>query len=148
MSYRGEVHSAGDDLARERLTAYTRIAELVRAQEAALDADDLDRFHELAADVFRLQASMGETTLRATSPSETGGASEPTGQAQAATEAARILQDTLERSERIRMRLADLRQGVGEDIRRLAAGRSPGRRYMEAAGSLAAPSASRLDVKL
>ena len=143
MRYGGEVHSAGDHLARERLAAFARIAELVLEQETALEADDLDRFRELTDAVTDLRERLGsaapEQVVTQGSTGLTGGHSD---------EAARLLRETLARSQGIRARLATLRQEAGTKIRRIGAGRATGRRYLEAAGAGPSSSSPRVDVKL
>ncbi len=143
MRYSDEVHSAGDDLARERLAAYARIAELVLEQETALEADDLERFQELTQAVTELRERMGSGPLQPMgSPGSTGLKGDH------ADEAARLIRETLARSQGIRARLATLRQEAGTKIRRIGAGRATGRRYLEAAGAGPSSSSPRVDVKL
>ena len=52
--------SAGGALARERLAAYVRYAELLAGQEKALADGDLERFEALAAEAAEVQESMRE----------------------------------------------------------------------------------------
>ena len=50
---------AGEERARKRLSQYVQYGDLVAGQEAALDADDLDLFNELAEEIEELQREIG-----------------------------------------------------------------------------------------
>ena len=118
--------SAGDALARKRLDAYRRYAELVAEQEAALEAEDMDRFEALQAAAAELQAGLGLTaSLAPDGRTDSEVASEAF-----VHRATQILRSTLDRSERIQARLKAMRREAGEDIRNLTKGRRNARTYM------------------
>jgi len=132
----GRYVKAGDALAHERLEQYRRHAHLVAEQEAALEADDLDRFEALGERIERLQREIGPTQVAA------GFAPDDEAFAREATE---ILEATLARSARLKSRLQALRDESAEDIRDHRERRPMARRYVAEGGSTRS---TRLDVKL
>ena len=142
MTGQGEILTAGGELARGRLALYARLAELVLEQEAALEAEDLDRFNELSRMVSAVQERLGIATQGLESATEEQAGPDQT------DEAARLLRVTLARTERIHSRLSMLRRQVGDEIRHVETGRKTGRRYMEASGSGSADAVPKVDVKL
>ena len=134
MRGEGEIVNAGGELARGRLALYSRLAELVLEQEAALESEDLDHFNELTGMVRAIQERLGSSA----------GGEEAAGHRD---EAARLLRVTLARSQRIQTRLSALRREAGGDIRNLEAGRNSGRRYLEASGPGATAPGPKVDVK-
>ena len=127
---------AGEELARKRLGQYVRYGDLVAGQEAALDADDLDLFNELAEEIEELQREIGVS-----SPVERQVF--PSGSPQA-REAAELLKATIATSENIGVRLASMRASGVEAIRQVSRRRPQARRYLADSG---ARRDSRFDVR-
>ena len=127
---------AGEELARKRLGQYVQYGELVAGQEAALDADDLDLFNELAEEIEELQREIGVS-----SPVERQVF--PSGSPQA-REAAELLKATIATSENIGVRLASMRASGVEAIRQVSRRRPQARRYLADSG---ARRDSRFDVR-
>ena len=115
---------AGEQLARQRLCQYVQYGDLIAGQEAALEADDIDLFNELAQEIQALQMEIGGLpTLEAFPP----GSPE-------AKEAGEVLKATIAGSDRIGERLASMRASGVEAIRQVS-GRRPGaRRYLADSG--------------
>jgi hypothetical protein len=115
--------------ASERLRLYARYAALTAEQESALEADDLQRFAELATerDVVR-----GEV--------ERLGAPDPS------AEGSRILEPALDAERRIQRRLADLRNRTAAEIRELDRRDGGTRGYVRTLESDARPRAN-IDVR-
>lgn len=121
---------AGCQLARERLAAYQRYAELVEAQEAALEAGDLEAFDVLSSAALEIQASLGggaPLTNLAHDPEA--------GTASFVDKVTDLLHSTMARNERIQARLRGLRHETGSEIRKTAESRPRIRTYMTGAGS-------------
>ena len=98
--------AAGEELAKERLEQYRRYAELIAAQENALEAEDLDRFEELAERVADLRSQIG-------APGEV--------LAEHEADVAEVLSEALSTNQRIQRRLADWRGKDAERVRRVTA---------------------------
>ena len=127
---------AGEELARQRLGQYVQYGALIAGQEAALEADDIDLFHELAGEIQELQQEIGVPNA---------------GERQAflpdspeAKEAAEVLETTIATSDRIGARLASLRASGVEAIRQVSGRRPQARRYLADSG---ARRDSRFDVR-
>ena len=127
---------AGEELARKRLGQYVQYGELVAGQEAALDADDLDLFNELAEEIEELQREIGVS-------SSVERQVFPSGSPQA-REAAELLKATIATSENIGVRLASMRASGVEAIRQVSRRRPQARRYLADSG---ARRDSRFDVR-
>lgn len=125
---------AGKELARERLSAYMRYAELVAEQEAALEAGEVERFEELSRTVETVRVQIGAPRA----PSEVQEVEE-------AHAAADALRDALAANKRIQARLAELRNENAGRIRNVSRRNPQARRYAEESSETPA---SHLDVKL
>jgi hypothetical protein len=124
---------AGGELARERLARYLRYADLVAEQERALDAEEMERFEQIADDIARLRAEIGAPGA---------GAPATDGDVQAAADA---LRSALATNRRIQGRLSTLRSENAALIKNVSRRRPQTRRYLADADE--APPAH-VDVKL
>jgi hypothetical protein len=115
---------AGGASARERLAFYRRYADLVRQQESALIAGDLDGFHSLADQALELQGGHGPPATPSSLPEDPGSGPGPS-----VGELSRILQGTLDTGERIQARLRALRSDAGWSVRRATDGQRRVRGY-------------------
>jgi len=109
---------AGDQQAKGRLAAYVRYAELVRAQEAALEADDIEVFETLSREIHDVRRDIGladEVTHEGELP---------------ANEIADVLKDALATNRRIQERLSTMKKGGSDEIRNAGRWRQPTRRYL------------------
>lgn len=114
------VLRAGDELAQERLSAYTKYAEAVALQEAALEVGDLERFEALARVAERVQSELATSQ----------GLRELLHDQEADSDwfvdrITELVRTTLARNERIRARLARLRRPAGGEIHSAAAEQRP-----------------------
>ncbi|HSW28472.1 MAG TPA: hypothetical protein VLH75_03165 [Longimicrobiales bacterium] len=116
---RGVAH-AGDSLVRERLAAFQRYAELVAAQEAAVESGDLDGAEALLDRAAVLQAELGPAFTTAVPLDGSG---------DAATELSHLLRGALSTSERIQAGLHALRAETALSVRRAVAGQRTVRGY-------------------
>jgi hypothetical protein len=132
--------TAGSELARERLAAYARFAELVSAQESALQAGDMDRFRTLTAAAEELRSACDLALPDA------WGQRLADGSRTFHESAGEILSAALATSERIQTRLLSLQRETGVEIRRMSAERARGRAYLEGSGTSASPGVH-LDVR-
>lgn len=125
------VTRAGGALARERLAAYQRYAELVEGQEAALEAGDLEAFDLLSRAALELQATLGASAaLRHIEDDPEAG------QASFVERVSDLLRSTMARNERIQARLHGLRDDAGRDIRNAGTNRPRVRTYIEGAADM------------
>lgn len=131
---------AGGALARERLAAYRRYADLVRCQEAALVAGDLEGFRALADEALALQEGLGPALSAAALSQDPDAAGHAF-----LDEVAELLRSALGGNERIQARLGALRSQAGDSVRRASAGH---RRVQGYAGAAFAGGAARLDLTL
>ena len=118
----GAHGAAGAAQATERLVLYRRYADLVAAQEAALDANDLDGFQSLGRELESLRAAIG-----AAGPPVDG--SEDQGGAARARQAADLLRAALVRTRRIQTRLDAMKREQATEIRTLSRRRPHLRTY-------------------
>jgi len=126
----------------DRMASYRRYADLVRRQEEALIAGDLDGFQTLANQALELQHGLRAS---APAPGSLAGFGSPAGPAPDPHELAEILRATLGAGERIESRLRALRAEAGGSVRRAAEGHRRARGYVPARD----PDASqRLDLTL
>lgn len=129
----GGEGKCGGEVARGRLALYVRYAELVKAQEAALAAEDLEAFAALAGELEEIRGSVGGAGRPRLEPADDAEAGGP----ELLEEASSILRSTLARTQRIQARLSALRRAQGDQIRTLK-GRAPqARRYTAADGDSA-----------
>lgn len=137
------IVSAGNELARERLAAYARYAELVAQQERALEREDLEAFRSLAASIEELQAEIGQDggVLHDLGDDTELGAESFVGRV------SEIVRSTLARNERIQARLGMLRRRVGASGHRAPVPLEPAARYAgTSAGDSPADAGPHLDV--
>ncbi len=120
------LDNAGNRLARERLTLYTRYAELTALQEATLDDGDLKAFEAFDEELRSVQQQIG---LPPDTPSTPAGDPQSDPMHSDAIESLRKAQAT---HARIQERLASLRDEAGSELRQLGQGGSQARRYLEA----------------
>lgn len=114
----------GGASARERLALYRRYADLVRQQEAALIAGDLDGFHALADQALELQGGQEPPVTPSGLPEDPGSGAGP-----GVGELSQILRVTLDAGERIQARLRALRSDAGLSVRRATEGQHRVRGY-------------------
>lgn len=125
------VTRAGGALARERLAAYQRYAELVEGQEAALEAGDLEAFDAMSWAALDLQATLGAAAaLRHLEDDPEAG------QASFVDQVTALLRSTMARNERIQARLHHLRDEAGRDIRTAGTNRPRVRSYVQGGADL------------
>ncbi len=150
MSMTGaRAEKAGEALARRRLAEYSRYAEILAEQERALDEGALERFERLAAEALALQRELGgigvvPAGVHGASPAEVESSSGGVAVESPAaphepsrgyrTEVREVLATALERSLRIRDRIATLRNATAGRIRNLAVTRPHARMYIEGPG--------------
>ena len=109
---------AGDQQAKGRLAEYVRYAELVRAQEAALEAEDIETFEKLSHEIHELRRGSGladEVAHEGELP---------------ANEVADVLKDALATNRRIQERLSTMKKSGSDEIRNAGRWRHPTRRYL------------------
>lgn len=147
MSLPHRAVRAGDDQARRRLSLYARFAELVAAQERALEDEDLGRFKALSVELDWLRRAVGDLAPPAgATPEASGpGADRPAPAAHADENAAReVLEEALAATRRIESRLAGMKRSGAAEIRGLERRASHVRSYFRTAGDDAGT--SRLDL--
>lgn len=109
---------AGDQQAKGRLAEYVRYAQLVRAQEAALEAEDIPTFERLSEEIHQLRRGIGladEESHEGELP---------------ASEVSEVLKDALATNRRIQERLSTMKKGGSDEIRNAGRWRQPTRRYL------------------
>lgn len=137
----GQPWSSRKDLSRQRLALYARYAEVVQAQETALENEDLERFETLSAELDEIRRSVGEGAVDM--HGSEGGGAEPT--RAFVQEAARILRRTLWASERVQGRLLSMRRRARQEIRDIGGRRSHAHQYNVATGT--DPSTHRVNLR-
>lgn len=109
---------AGSQQAKERLAGYVRYAELIAAQEAALEAEDVETFESLAREIHDVRQEIGladEGALEDEPP---------------ARDVADVLKVALATNRRIQERLSTMKKGGADEIRNAGQWRQPTRRYL------------------
>lgn len=126
---------AGDDLARRRLGLYTRFAELVTAQERALEDEDLARFKALSVELDWLRRAVGDLGPAPAVSADARTATDPATRAPDGDEAMRdVLEKALAATRRIQSRLASLKRSGAAEIRGLEHRASHVRSYFRTSG--------------
>ena len=123
------IDDAGHQLVREMVHLYSRYAELIAKQEAALDDGELQEFQAFDDELRTVQQAIGlspEASSRARN--------DPRLEALRA-EATESLREAQATHSRIQAKLASLREASRTEIRQMARDSSPARRYMEASAS-------------
>lgn len=109
---------AGSQQAQDRLAEYVRYAELIAAQESALEAEDMEAFEKLGQEIHELRREIGV----ADDPAQNGEAP--------ARDVADVLNGALATNRRIQERLSAMKKGGAEEIRSAGRWRQPTRRYL------------------
>lgn len=123
------VTRAGGKLARERLAAYSRYAQIVAEQEEALAQGDLETFEALGKTATELQAELdgSRTTPDLSHDPDAGSDWFVSGVTD-------LLRATLARNERITARLSGLRRDAAQAVRAAAREAPRLRSYVERSG--------------
>ncbi len=128
----------GVAVSHERLSQYRRYAELVSAQESALDHGDLEQVRKLADELSALEGRIGSPIPGERAIAEGG---------EDAEHAAELLRDALDRTREMASRLRAMKEAEGAEVRRTLTRRPQARAYVTRDAEIEPARSSRLDVK-